>query len=63
MFSQNEKGASFNMNGKKGYSMEDDFVNCQKVVIFDETEGMEITVMYNEDTMSQVKNIVRSLFP
>ncbi len=41
MFSQNEKGASFNMNGKKGYSMEDDFVNCQKVVIFDETEGMK----------------------
>ena len=61
-FSQNEKGSSFDVNNKKGYSMNDDFVNRQKVVIFDETEGMEITVVYNEGTMSQVKDIVRSLF-
>ena len=62
-YSQNEKGAPFNVNGKKGYSIDDGFVDRQRVVIFDETESMEITVVYNGDKMSQVKNIAESLYP
>ena len=61
-YSQNEKGTSFDVNGKKGYSIDDDFVNRQRVVIFDENEGMEITVVYNEGIMSQVKSIATSLY-
>jgi hypothetical protein len=60
--SQHSKGAAFDVDDKKGYLVEDDFVNRKKAVIFDETEGIEITIVYNEGSMSQVKEIAQSLY-
>ena len=60
--SQSDHGHVFNIDGKKGYFVNDEYADRQRVVIFDDGQDMEITIVYNKGSVSQVKAIAQSLF-